>query len=82
MILIPNIDLNNVNDQPPPIMRLSNAQHHAQMLSHFHHKKLINFYIDDVIEFEKILERLKKIIISNCFRYGQRTLGSFIVSHS
>ena len=29
------MDLDNVNDQPLHVVRLSNAQHHAQMLSHF-----------------------------------------------
>ena len=30
-----NTDLANVDDQPPPVVRSSNTQHHAQMLSHF-----------------------------------------------
>jgi hypothetical protein len=35
----PNLDLNvdpiPNDDQPPPIAKLTNAQHHASMLSHF-----------------------------------------------
>jgi hypothetical protein len=35
-----NLDLNvdsipNVDDQPPPIVKLTDAQHHASMSSHF-----------------------------------------------
>jgi hypothetical protein len=53
-----NLDLNddpipNVDDQPPPIVKLTNAQHHASMLSHFLLNKSINFNIQDVTNFFK-----------------------------
>ena len=45
-----NLDLNvdpipNVDDQPPPIVRLSDARHHASMLSHFLLDNPVNFSI-------------------------------------
>ena len=30
-----NMEVVDVDDQPPPVVRLCAAQHHAQMLSHF-----------------------------------------------
>jgi hypothetical protein len=48
-----NLDLDvdpipNVDDQPPPIIKLTNARHHAYMLSHF---LSVNFSIQDVTNF-------------------------------
>jgi hypothetical protein len=45
-----NLDLNvdpipNVDDQPPPIVKLTNAQHYASMLSHFLLNNSVNFSI-------------------------------------
>jgi hypothetical protein len=43
-----NLDLNvdpipNVDDQPPPIVKLNDVQHHASMLSHFLLNNSYNF---------------------------------------
>jgi hypothetical protein len=45
-----NLDLNvdpipNVDDQPPPIVKLTDAQHHASMLSHFLLNNSFNFSV-------------------------------------
>jgi hypothetical protein len=53
-----NLDLNvdpipNIHDQPPPIVKLTDAGHHVFMLSHFLLNNSINFSIQDVIIFKK-----------------------------
>jgi hypothetical protein len=45
-----NLDLNidpipNVDDQPPPIVKLSNVRHHASMVFHFLLNTSINFSV-------------------------------------
>ena len=63
-----NTDLGDVHDQYSPIVELPNAQHHAQMLSHFIMDNFQKFHIHDIIEFEKILKRLRKMTIADHFR--------------
>jgi acetoacetate decarboxylase len=53
-----NLDLNanpipNVDDQPPPIVKLSNARHHVSMLSHFLLNNSVNSSVQDVTSFKK-----------------------------
>jgi hypothetical protein len=53
-----NLDLNvdpipNVDDQPPPIVKLTDVRHHASMLSHFLLNNSINFSVQDAINFQK-----------------------------
>jgi hypothetical protein len=45
-----NLDLNvdpipNVDNQPPPIVKLTDVQHHASMLSHFLLNNSTNFSV-------------------------------------
>jgi hypothetical protein len=67
-----NLDLNvdpipNVDDQPPTIVKLTDAQHHASMLSHFLLNNSINFSIivQDVTNFQKVLGKLDKMGVAN-----------------
>jgi hypothetical protein len=67
---IPNLDLNidfipNVDDQSPPIVNLTDAWHHASMLSHFLLNNLVNFGVQDVIDFQKVLGKLDKMGVTN-----------------
>jgi hypothetical protein len=42
---IPNVD------QPPPFVKLTDARHHASMLSHFLLSNSVNFSVQDVTNF-------------------------------
>ena len=70
-----NMDLGDLDDQPSLVVQLS----HVQMLLVMNNSQ--NFDVHDVMEFEKILERLKKMIIANCSKQHQRTLDTLFVSH-
>ena len=61
-----NMDLGDVNDQPLTIMQSSHTQYHTQMLFYFIMGNSQNFDVYDVMKFEKILKRLKKMIVANC----------------
>jgi len=74
-----NTEVVNVDDQPPPVVRLSATQHHAQVLSHFSMDNSQDFNVHDVMEFEKILGRLRKMTIANRGRHHQRTLETYFV---
>ena len=63
-----NLDLGDVDGHPPSIVRLSDAQHYAQMLSYFIMDNSTNFDIHAVIKHEKLLETVKKMIVANCGR--------------
>ena len=71
-------NLGNVNDQPPLVVQLCDIQHHAQMLSNFIIGNSYNFDVHNNIEFEKILERLRKMIVTNFFKHGHGTLDTFL----
>jgi hypothetical protein len=65
-----NPDLNvdpipNVDDQPPPIVKLTNVRHHASMLFHLLLNNSINFSIQDVTNFQKVLGKLNKMGVAN-----------------
>ena len=62
------MDLDDIDDQPLFIGWLSHIQYHDQLLFHFIMDNSQNFDVHDVMEFEKILKRLKKMIIANCSR--------------
>ena len=75
-----NLDLGDVDGHPPPIVQLSDVQHYAQMLSYFIMDNSTNFDIRDVIEHEKLLETVRKMIVAIRSRQHQRTLDTFFVS--
>ena len=74
-----NLDLGDVDDHPPPIVLLSDAQHCAQMLSYFIMDNSTNFDIHAITEYEKLLEMVMKMTIANRGRQQQRTLDTFFV---
>ena len=74
-----NLNLGNVDGHPPPIVRLSDVQHYAQMLSYFIMDNSTNFDIHAVIEHEKLLETVRKMIVANRGKQQQRTLDTFFV---
>jgi hypothetical protein len=63
-----NLDLNvdpipNADDQPPPIVKIIDARHHASMLFHLLLNNLVNF--QDIIDFQKVLGKLDKVGVAN-----------------
>jgi hypothetical protein len=80
-----NLDLNvdpipNVDDQSPPIVKLTNVRHHASMLFHFLLNTSINFSIQDVTNFQKKKGKLDKMGVANLNKQQQRTLDSYFKS--
>jgi hypothetical protein len=80
-----NLDLNvnpisNIDDQPPPIVKLTDARHHASMLFHFLLNNSVNFSIQDVTNFQKVLRKLDKMDATNLNKQQQRTLDSYFKS--
>ena len=78
-----NLDLNvdpilNVDDQPPLIVKLTNARHHASTLFHLLLNNLVNF--QDVTDFQKVLGKLDKVGVANLNKQQQRTLDSYFKS--
>jgi hypothetical protein len=65
-----NLDLNvdpipNVDDQPPPIVKLINVRHPAFMLFHFLLNTSINFSVQDVTNFQRMFGKLNKMGVAN-----------------
>jgi hypothetical protein len=65
-----NLDLNvdpipNVDDQPLPIVKLTNGWHHAPILSHILSNNLVKFCVHDVTNFQKVLGKLGKMGVAN-----------------
>ena len=72
------MNLDDIDDQPPSIVWL----YHTQMLSYFIILENSQKYdVCDVMEFENILGRLKKVTIANCNRLHQRILDTIFVPH-
>ena len=74
-----NLDLDDVDGHPPPIVRLFDVRHYAQVLSYFIMDTSTNFDTHAVIEHEKLLETVRKMIIANHDKQQQRTLDTFFV---
>jgi hypothetical protein len=73
-----NLDLNvdpipNVDDQPPPIVKLFDVVS-------FLLNNLINFSVQDVTNFQKVLGKLDKMGVANLNKQQQRTLDSYFKS--
>jgi hypothetical protein len=80
-----NLDLNvesipNVDDQSPPIIKLTDVRHHASMLSHFFLNNSINFSIQDVTKFQNVLGKVDKTDVANLNKQQQKTLDSYFKS--
>ena len=79
--LVLNVDpIPNVGDQRPPIVKLTDTQHHASMLSHFLLNNSVNFSVQDVTNFQKVLRKLDKMGVANHNKQQQRTSNSYFRS--
>jgi hypothetical protein len=75
-----NVDpILDVDNQPPPIVKLIDMRHHASMLS-FLLDNSVNFNVYDVTNFQKVLEKLDKMGVANLNRQQQRTSDSYVRS--
>ena len=67
----------DVNDVGPPIMKLSDAKRHASLLSSFLLENSLNFGVNEMIGFQKLIRNLGKMTVTNLGRQHQRTLNSY-----
>ena len=77
-----NVDLHSVDvdDVAPPIVKLSDAKHHASLLSNFLLDNSLHFGVNEIICFQKLVENLDEMAIANLGRQHQRSLNSYLKS--
>ena len=83
----PSFDLNakpldslDVDERPPPIVKLADAQHHAQLLATFFMDNPLEFTPANVMKLQAISEKLNKIYVANLKWQHQWTIDSFFKS--
>ena len=74
-----NADVVDVDDQHPLVVGLSDAKHHIEMLSHFIMDNSLDCDVHSIIEFEKVLEKLRKMTIANRGKQHRKTLDAFFL---
>ena len=74
-----NVDLHSVDvdDVAPPTVKLSDAKHHASLLSTFLLDNSLHFGVNEIISFQKLVGNLDKMTIANLGRQHQRSLNSY-----
>jgi hypothetical protein len=70
----------DVDERPPPIVKLTDAQQHAQLLATFFMDNSLDFTSAYLMKLEGILEKLNKIFVANLKWQHQRTIDSFFKS--
>ena len=77
-----NVDMHSidVNDVAPLAVKLSDAKHHASLLSNFLLDNSLHFYVNEIINFQKLIGNLDKMTISNLDRQHQRSSNSYFKS--
>ena len=77
-----NVDLHSVDvdDVAPPIVKLSDAKHHASLLSNFLLDNSLHFGVNEIISFQKLVGNLDKMTIANLGRQHQRSLNFYFKS--
>ena len=77
-----NVDLHSVDvdDVAPPTVKLSDAKHHASLLSNFLLDNSLHFGVNEIISFQKLVGNLEKMTIANLGRQHQRSLNSYFKS--
>ena len=65
-----NVDLHSVDvdDVAPPTIKLSDAKHHASLLSNFLVDSSLHFGANEMISFQKLIGSLNKMTIANLGR--------------
>jgi hypothetical protein len=79
-----NIDVDlhpiNVDDVAPPIGKLSDVKRHASLLSRFFLDTFLHFGVNEVINFQKLVENLDKMTVANLRRQHHKSLNSYFKS--
>ena len=77
-----NVDINSVDvdDVAPPAIKLSDAKHHASLLSNFVLENSLYFGVNEIISFQKLVGNLDKMTVANLGRQHHRSLDSYFKS--
>ena len=70
----------DVDERPPPIVKLMDVQQHAQLLATFFMDNSLNFTPANVMTLQGILENFNKIFVANLKWQHQQTIDSFFKS--
>jgi hypothetical protein len=70
----------DVDERPSPIVKLTDAQQHAQLLATFFMENSLDFTPADMMKSQGILEKLNKIYVANLKWKHQQTIDSFFKS--
>ena len=60
----------------PPTIKLSDGKRHASLLSNFLLNNSLNFGVNEVISFQKLVGNLDKLVVANLRRQHQKSLTS------
>jgi hypothetical protein len=77
-----NVDLHlvDVDDVALPTLKVSDAKHHASLLSNFLLDNSLHFGVNEIISFQKLVGNLDKMIVANLRRQQQKSLNSYFKS--
>jgi hypothetical protein len=70
----------DVDERPPPTVKLTDAQQYAQLLATFFMDNSLDFTPANMMKLQGILEKLNKIYVANLKWQHQRTIYSFFKS--
>ena len=70
---------NDVDDQPTPIVKLPQACDYAQLLWNFVAEQSSEFSIIDVTNMQSFMYELNEISISNINKHHQKTIDSYLI---
>jgi hypothetical protein len=76
-----NLHLVDMDDVTPPIIKLSDAKHHASLLSNFLLDNSSHFGVNDIISSQKLVGNLDRMTNANLGRQHQRSLNSYFKSY-
>ena len=71
------LDSLKVDEWPPPIMKLADAQHHDKLLAIFFMDNSLDFNPTHIMKLHAILEKLHNMIVVDLKCQHQRTIESF-----
>jgi hypothetical protein len=77
MLILHSID---VDDVAPPTIKFNDAKRHASLLSNFLLDNSLQFGVNEIISFQKLVGTLDKMIVANLGRQHQRSLNSYFKS--
>ena len=66
-----------MDDVAPPTIKLSDAKHHASLLSNFLLDNSLHFDVNEIISFQKLVGNLAKMAVANLGMQHHRSLNSY-----